>query len=234
MLALAKNVEKPLAREIARAMTEMGKDPNTATDILATHKARTREILTKQYRTTFEVFGERILKAAAKAEELHGTEQFTQSATQWIKQVGAAKVTEIAGTTFEQAQTIIQSAVATGLEEGLGEIATAKLVQEEMRTSAATLSRFRSRVIARTETHSASNAANQQAAVATGIPNIMKEWVASGDERTREDHRIAHGQIRPLDQPFEVGGEFLMFPSDPHGSADQVINCRCAAVQIVS
>ena len=28
-------------------------------------------------------------------------------------------------------------------------------------------------------------------------------------------------------KPFNVGGELLMYPSDPKGSAANVINCRC-------
>ena len=34
-------------------------------------------------------------------------------------------------------------------------------------------------------------------------------------------------ETRPIGQPFNVGGELLMYPSDPKGSAANVINCRC-------
>jgi uncharacterized protein with gpF-like domain len=89
------------------------------------------------------------------------------------------------------------------------------------------LSRLRSRVIARTESHSASNASNQMAASASGLP-MMKEWLSSGGERTRETHLIAGGQTVPIDQPFSVGMDYLMQPGDPSGSAEEIINCRCA------
>jgi hypothetical protein len=33
--------------------------------------------------------------------------------------------------------------------------------------------------------------------------------------------------------PFDIGGEALMYPGDPAGSAGQVINCRCAMGWVV-
>jgi hypothetical protein len=36
-----------------------------------------------------------------------------------------------------------------------------------------------------------------------------------------------------MDQAFEVGGEMLMYPGDPAGSAGNVINCRCAISHVV-
>lgn len=56
---------------------------------------------------------------------------------------------------------------------------------------------------------------------------MVKEWVAVNDNRTRPAHRHANGQQVPLDQPFNVGGEELMYPGDSNGSASNVINCRC-------
>jgi len=234
VLSLSRKIEPALTREIARAMNELGKNPDAYSSILASHKARLADTLGKQYKTTMTTFGTRILKSAAKAEALKGTAEFTEAASNWIRNVGAQKVTEISGTTMDQAQNIISRATAAAIEDGLSEINMAKLIRSEVSTGGGQLSRYRSRMIARTETHAASSAAGDLAAVATGIPNIMKEWVASGGERTREDHRIANGQIVPLDQPFKVGGSLLMYPSDPSGSAAQVINCRCVSVQVVS
>ena len=56
---------------------------------------------------------------------------------------------------------------------------------------------------------------------------MVKEWVAVNDNRTRPAHRHANGQQVPLDQPFNVGGEELMYPGDSNGSASNIINCRC-------
>lgn len=59
--------------------------------------------------------------------------------------------------------------------------------------------------------------------------DIIKIWVSILDEKTREWHAQADGQKVPKEQPFNVGGEALMFPRDPNGSPSNIINCRCEA-----
>lgn len=54
-----------------------------------------------------------------------------------------------------------------------------------------------------------------------------KRWRAANNKRTRKDHREANGQTVDIDKPFRVGGEKLMHPGDPAGSANQIVNCRC-------
>lgn len=56
---------------------------------------------------------------------------------------------------------------------------------------------------------------------------FTKIWVATADERTRDEHREADGQEVDADEPFEVGGEELMYPGDPAGSPWNIYNCRC-------
>jgi Uncharacterized protein, homolog of phage Mu protein gp30 len=56
---------------------------------------------------------------------------------------------------------------------------------------------------------------------------LVKEWVATGDERTRDTHLEADGQQVPIGEPFVVGGSELMEPGDPSGDPDEVWNCRC-------
>lgn len=55
-----------------------------------------------------------------------------------------------------------------------------------------------------------------------------KKWRAANQQRTRLDHKKANGQVVPLDEPFIVGGEKLMYPGDPNGSAKQIVHCRCS------
>lgn len=52
-------------------------------------------------------------------------------------------------------------------------------------------------------------------------------WLSTRDLRVRESHREAEGQCRPLEQPYDVGGEPLMHPLDPSASPGNIINCRC-------
>lgn len=60
--------------------------------------------------------------------------------------------------------------------------------------------------------------------------DLVKQWVAIGDEKTRDAHLKANGQTVDYDKPFIVDGEELMYPGDPNGSAGNVINCRCTMI----
>lgn len=91
--------------------------------------------------------------------------------------------------------------------------------------------------IARTETTYAQNSARQSVGEygkKHGF-NILKQWVATSDGRTRDEHSDADGQFVPVDEPFEVGGEELMFPGDFSlgASAWNTVNCRCTVVYII-
>ena len=86
--------------------------------------------------------------------------------------------------------------------------------------------------IARTEGHRIQQQAgldSQHAAKKEGA-DILKQWDATLDGRTREDHKEADGQIRELDEPFDVGGEKMQAPG-VGGSARNVCNCRCCLLQ---
>lgn len=56
---------------------------------------------------------------------------------------------------------------------------------------------------------------------------VYKEWRAQADNRVRDDHADAHGQQKRVHLAFDVGGEKLMYPGDPSGSPENIINCRC-------
>jgi 2'-5' RNA ligase len=85
----------------------------------------------------------------------------------------------------------------------------------------------RARMIARTEVVAAANAASLAQALRLGDPSMLKEWLDSDDERVRPAHEFADGQTVPVGEPFEVDGEFLMYPGQPIGSRGNVINERC-------
>ena len=92
----------------------------------------------------------------------------------------------------------------------------------------------RAKTIARTEAmaalHSGQREMYEQAIRdgLVGADEIEREWSASGDNRVRESHREMDGQKVGWDEPFTTpGGASLMFPGDPNGPAEEVINCRC-------
>ena len=84
---------------------------------------------------------------------------------------------------------------------------------------------------ARTACTEAENAGRQAAAEELEKIGVImgKRWVSTHDARTRHAHLEADGQIVPCDEPFEVGGEKLMFPGDGSIGASgwNLYNCRC-------
>lgn len=84
--------------------------------------------------------------------------------------------------------------------------------------------------ITRTEGHRITNEAAfdaQKQAKEKGA-EIVKQWDATIDRRTRPSHARVDGEIRELDESFSNG---LMYPGDSSGGAAEVINCRCALLQ---
>lgn len=100
------------------------------------------------------------------------------------------------------------------------------------------ISPSRAALIARTETHSAISRANHlyygQAQQSFDI-KMMKQWVATNDERTRPEHRAANGQTKEMSEPFElftpkVGIVKMQHVGDPAGGAFHSVNCRCVII----
>lgn len=54
---------------------------------------------------------------------------------------------------------------------------------------------------------------------------LKKMWSSSGKPTGRPEHQAIDGQIRDIDEPFDVAGEKLMYPGDPAGSPWNTINC---------
>ena len=84
--------------------------------------------------------------------------------------------------------------------------------------------------IAKTEGHRIQSEAtfNVQKRAKEKGAEIVKQWDATLDKRTRDSHVKVDGEIRELDKPFSNG---LMYPGDPNGGASEVVNCRCALLQ---
>lgn len=90
---------------------------------------------------------------------------------------------------------------------------------------------YNAKRIARTEGHriqQESTADAQEAAKKKGA-DVVKQWDATLDGRTRPTHRMLDGQIREVDKPFEAGGTKVMRPGQ-FGIAAEDINCRCACL----
>jgi uncharacterized protein with gpF-like domain len=134
------------------------------------------------------------------------------------------RIQQVTETTRRQ----IVGAVDAGYREG----STLPEVAASIRGVIPAIARYRADTIARTETHGAANFGSNEAAKLTGLP-LRREWLSAEDERTRETHKEADGQIVGQDEAFSVGGESLMYPGDPAGSPEETVNCRCTLGYIV-
>lgn len=119
----------------------------------------------------------------------------------------------------------IQGEISRGIATGTNYIDIARNLKNQTKITLNNAMR-----IVRTEGHriqqvSADDARHQ--AKAKGA-DVLKQWDATMDKKTRASHARVDGEIREIDEPFSNG---LMFPGDPNGSAAEVINCRCTALQ---
>jgi len=84
--------------------------------------------------------------------------------------------------------------------------------------------KYRAERTARTEIIAASNEGALYRYEKEGVQK--KEWLAALDERTRDTHAAANGQIVGINEDFRVGSDSMQAPglgSDP----SENINCRC-------
>jgi hypothetical protein len=153
---------------------------------------------------------------------------FERELNRYIETNAARKVTEVSETTKER----IARTIRQGIADGLTNSEVADLIRQEAKIDSA----YRSAMIARTESHSAANAGGLESAIESDVVK-EKEWIATEDERTRngENSDFDHTNVDnvPVDEPFIVSGEELMYPGDPSGSAGNIINCRCATGYVV-
>lgn len=238
MLAvIERKYERAYRREIRRAIRQLasaqtGQERNIAED---SHRATMSRILNKNWNECANEFGGRVLSPDKKSiwRTVERKDFMLDPATQyrlmmeaWVAKYGAQKLTEITGTTLENAKEIVARAVRDAIEDGLNEAETGSLIRSYIDKESTSISTFRSRMIARTETHGASQASSYNAAKSSGI-DVKKQWSSTMSDRTRLDHLAANGQEREMDEFYDIGGEPMMYPGDVGGSAANVINCRC-------
>jgi SPP1 gp7 family putative phage head morphogenesis protein len=149
----------------------------------------------------------------------------------WVKKYGLDKAKEINGTTYAMLQANLKAELEDGIAAGESIENLTKRILSETDGVYDNMSAARAEVIARTETMGSVNFGQQVTYQAEGIEE--KEWLATSDSDTRDAHYAANGQVVKIDEPFMVGGESLMYPGDPSGSAGNVIQCRCTILPVV-
>lgn len=120
----------------------------------------------------------------------------------------------------------IRSEVSRGIASGLSYNDIARNIEN---VSAPGLKR--AKTIARTEGHRVQESASQDARIAAKKKgaDVVKQWDASLDGKTRDTHRRLDGQIKEIDEPFEMDGKKAMYPGE-FGDPAEDCNCRCTAL----
>ena len=231
MQAIERQYEPQIQAELAREYRKLIRDYEAGEGVKydPEHQRNIAEILERMAGASVRVFGARILEQGKShglsLERKNFASTLARLAQRYIAMEAFRRhITNITETTRAQ----IIRGIARGEAEGLGVSGVARFVRDLVPS----LSVQRANLIARTETHGAANYGANGAAKETGL-TIRKEWVSAADERTREDHAAADGQIVGIDEMFSVAGEGLAYPGDPSGSGGNIINCRCAVSHIV-
>lgn len=140
--------------------------------------------------------------------------------------VGAQRVTLVKGTALSTLQRVTRAFLSDPEFMALGEVEKARILRRKF----AGYTQYQAQRLVRTESTYCANFATGEAAK-TIFPEevLMKEWIASFDDRVRDTHAEA-GAGEPIKQSefFMVGGQSMMAPGDPAGGAAEVVNCRCS------
>jgi HK97 family phage portal protein len=193
-----------------------------------------QKTIQRHIKYTVNAFGDVIFneaKSFAKI-ETKGTRQYEDWAQRYIKTRTANAIGAIEQTTKKQVQKVVKQLTENAVIGGQSNEEMASQLTDEFPS----LSKSRSRLIARTEVASASGNASLNAVKSLQLPNMMKEWVSSDDDRTRDDpahadHLSMNGVSVPLDNKFTVPPDTDMDgPGDASAGPEQICNCRCVLV----
>lgn len=187
----------------------------------------------------------------AISQSVQRTQRLLKSDAAWIEkkfdwpELAKRFVFEFAAAHMTKKITLVEmsllNSITTVIKQGVMEGEGQDKIGARIRRVSPKLTKTQAARIARTEVHGASGFAGMKTAEIIGDDIILeREWMSVEDERTRTyskgdkfDHREVDGQRRGFGEAFNVSGEALMYPGDPNGSAGNIINCRCAAVEVL-
>ena len=147
-----------------------------------------------------------------------------------------AKVVIVQGTALTQLVGTIDKLFRDEEFQGLGRAQQGRILKSRFNQ----ISTYQAERIVRTE---ATNAANQGIMASArdifGENSLEKEWIASGDSRTRSFSRGDKAEHLAMDGtrvdykerfsvPYSGGIDLMLHPGDPSAHAVNVINCRCS------
>ncbi len=218
--ALAKKLRPLYSRELDKVFKVLDSEKSVKFSI---------DTLTQQIKGAMETLKDNwlaILTAAASAviedsgkmvaKDLNSKyDPFTQAMQDWVRNHAAENVTTILKTNLEDVRAIILK----GVENNASMVDIARDLKVYYDKSES----WKAYRVARTEVGSASGYGQRQAAEQSGVANF-KIWISSRDDRVRDAHIKLDGETQAFNVPYSNG---LMYPGDPSGPVEEIINCRC-------
>jgi len=194
-------------------------------ELTATVKTQVRRVYSTIYEANYKRYQEVSQKAEGDPFDFRRSADFERAVGMYF----LGRENMMVGITDTTARQILDR-----IEKLRGEDNTLDQIARQLPKEFAQVNRRRANVIARTETHSAAGYANHdyysQASDSYGI-QMVKQWVATSDARTRQQHSLMNGTKVPMDEDFIMpNGARMGFTGDSKGGAVHVINCRCVTL----
>jgi HK97 family phage portal protein len=220
MNPITQQIEEALLNEAddAAEFLKAGKDP-----IVAIKPTLWKTILTGIFMSVGKDFAESA--AAGAGIDTPPGDWWMEYVAGYIQQHGGEKIKQITSTS----EGILRDILERGVREGL----PIDAIAAEIKDNAFDLAR-RAEMIARTEIHNACQAGTAAFAKLGSLKTHT--WLCANDELSRQWHKDVYTNPEtktvPINEPFIVMGEELMFPGDGSlgASAENIINCRCVEI----
>jgi HK97 family phage portal protein len=132
------------------------------------------------------------------------------------------KLFEISGLVDDPVAEELRAALLEGMDKGESVDKLAERVAEVF-----DVQRFRAERIARTEIAESFNGGRFVTMKDAGVERI--EWLSARDNRVRDSHAEVDGEVVVLGDKFSNG---LLYPLDPSGPPEEIVNCRCVSVPV--
>jgi len=235
--ALERNMQKDMTVLLKKQYTAYLKEaPKISAETIIKHQNQLDDVFSDYVKRTYNVYRHLYLKYIKPTLKKNFDSDIDKLVREYIRDNLGQKITNINDYTVEQVKNIyarvVEQTDADGAEDiDISRTNISKLFKQEI----GQFSRSRANIIARTEAQSMMGTVQfkQAEALQDELEEpVYKIWLAGEDDRTREDHIDAQEQgAIPLNQPFLVGSSYLMYPGDPSGPPEQIINCRCKMLE---
>lgn len=229
---------KEMGRDIEQAIKsskEMSVIKYAVQKAVDENEATIKKTVARHIRYTSETFGQNTFNQAKSIFHIE-TKAKERQWEDWVKSYitkrSTKAVEQIQGTTKTQVRRMLEK-VETALTQDGSAIDD---IAREIHAEFSNISKSRSTLIARTEVSMASTNSTFQAAKALQLPKMVKTWVSSQDDRTRDnpdvaDHLDMNDETVDMDEKFSVPPDADMdCPGDNSAGPQHVCNCRCAIV----